>query len=201
MPTQASSRRTIPRPAFTLIEALVSTAIATIAGTALLLGISSTIQITDAVLEETLAEGLAQQLMDEIAGCRFVEPGASPQSTYFGPDAGESNGQRRDAFDDIDDFQGLAASPPRDLWGVALGSDDGGGGQRHAGFRAPDGTFDGWRQQVEVFFASDSDLLTPLAVGQTSSHKVVRVRIVRVDANLASRTLAETTRVFHYIPN
>ena len=201
MHTYSPRGRKPSRSAFTLVEALVSTAIATVAGTAILLGIGSSIQVTDAVIDDALAHGMAQQLMDEIAACRFVEPGASPQSTAFGPDAGEGNGNRRDAFDDIDDFHGLNVSPPRDLWGVNLGSDDGAGGQRHVGFRAPDSTLDGWRQQCEVYFASANDLATPLPAGQASPYKVVRVRISHTDAKLARRMLAEATRVFHYVPN
>jgi type II secretory pathway pseudopilin PulG len=188
------------RAAFTLVEALVSTAIATIAGTAILLGIGGAIEITDAVLDETLADGMAQQLMDEIAGCLFVEPGLDWQSATLGPDAGETNDNRRDAYDDIDDFHGLKVSPPRDLWGIPLGTDNGAGGQRHAAFRVPSAVFNGWRQQVEVFFVSEDDLNTPLPAGQFSRCKVARVRVSRRDAGGAQRTLAEMTRVFHYLP-
>ena len=71
-PAEAPMRRA----GFTLVEAVVSTAIVTMAGSALLLGVASAIDATDIVLEQALAEGMAQQLMDEIAGRQYAEPGA-----------------------------------------------------------------------------------------------------------------------------
>jgi type II secretory pathway pseudopilin PulG len=186
------------RAGFTLVEAVVSTAIVTIAGSALLLGIASAIETTDLVLEQTLAEGIAQQLMDEIAGCRYAEPGAGGQQVTLGTEAGETGGQSREAFDDLDDYHGLNVSPPRDPWGIALGQDDGFGSNRPSAFRAKRG-FQNWRQRVEVYYADPSDFTQPLAAGQTSNYKVVLVSI-HLDENNASRPLAQLMRVFSYVP-
>ena len=189
------------RAGFTLVEALISTAIATIAGSALLLGISSSIQTTDAVLEQALAEGLAQQLMDEIAGCRYVEAGSIATPLTLGTESGEAVGVSREFFDDLDDFNGLNASPPRDLWGVLVGEDDGIGGQRHPSFRSPLNTIDNWREQVDVYYVAEGDLQTPLGAGATSDYRVVRVRIWIDVAGQAPRLLKELKRVFVHVPN
>jgi MSHA pilin protein MshD len=192
----------VPRAhrAFTLVEALVSTAIATIAGTALLLGISSSIQMTDAVLDQTIAAGMAQQLMDEIAGCKYVEPGLAATYSVLGPDAGETSGSSREMYDDIDDFHGLNASPPCDYWGVPLGEENGSGGRRHVNFRTGSDYFAGWRQQVEVFFADVANPSSPLPTGQVGSMKIVRVQILAQNSGEGPRILAESTRVFSYVP-
>jgi type II secretory pathway pseudopilin PulG len=186
---------------FTLIEALISTAIATMAGSALLLGISSSIQTTDAVLEQILAEGMAQQLMDEIAGCRYVEAGTGPRPTTLGTESGEASGASRALFDDLDDFHGLNVAAPRDLWGVALGKDNGLGGQRHGNFRAPKNYFSGWRQRVEVYYVDEANLATPLPAGQTSDYRLVRVRILIDLPQKSPRQISELKRVFAYVPN
>jgi type II secretory pathway pseudopilin PulG len=188
------------RAGFTLVEAVVSMAIVTIAGSALLLGISSAIQTTDLVLEQALAEGSAQQLMDEIAGCRYAEPGAGGHQTTLGPESGEVSGASRAAFDDIDDYHGLNVSPPRDPWGIPLGQDDGLGSQRIAAQRANSGMLQQWRQQAEVFYANAGNFEVPLAAGQTSNYRVVRVSVYFDEEGKDPRLLARLSRVFTYVP-
>jgi hypothetical protein len=168
------------------------------AGSALLLGIASAIDTTDFVLQQAQAEGIAQQLIDEVAGCRYVEPGANPLGA-LGPENGEVDGASRAAFDDLDDYAGLNARL-RDPWGVALGTDDGMGGQRLESFRAPQTAFENWRQQVDVYYASPSDLTQPLGAGQTSNYRIVRVRIYWQETGQAARLLAERSQVFTYVP-
>ena len=121
------------RAGFTLVEAVVSTAIVTMAGSALLLGVASAIDATDMVLEQALAEGMAQQLMDEIAGRRYAEPGVGAHQTSLGPGVGRVDRPSRADFDDLDDYHRLNVSPPRDLWGIPLGRDDGAGSRRVCG--------------------------------------------------------------------
>jgi type II secretory pathway pseudopilin PulG len=188
------------RAGFTLVEAVVSTAIVTIAGSALLLGIASAIETTDMVLEQTLAEGMAQQLMDEIAGCRYAEPGAGGHQTSLGPESGEALGDSREAFDDLDDYHGLSVSPPCDPWGVPLGQDDGLGAKRPPALRAAKGSFQGWQQRVEVYYANPTDFTRSLTSGQTSDYRVVRVSVYLNEKNNAGRLLAQLTRVFSYVP-
>lgn len=188
------------RAGFTLVEAVVSTAIVTMAGSALLLGIASAIDATDLVLEQAQAEGMAQQLMDEIAGRRYAEPGAGGFQTTLGPESGETSGVGRTAFDDLDDYHGLNASPPCDQWGMPLAEDDGAGSRRPAKLRQAN-VFRGWRQHVEVFYASPTDFTKPLAAGQTSNYRVARVSIYRDEAGKAGRLLTQLSRVFCYVPH
>lgn len=195
-PTEGRLRRA----GFTLVEAVVSTAIVTMAGSALLLGVASAIDATDMVLEQALAEGMAQQLMDEIAGQQYAEPGAGGHQTTLGPESGEWTGTSRVEFDDLDDYHGLNTSPPRDLWGIPLGRDDGYGSQRVSAHRYVRG-FKGWRQHVEVFYANPDDFTRPLSAGQTSNYRVVWVSIYRDEAGKTPRLLSQLRRVFSYVPH
>ena len=181
--------------AFTLIEATVSISIAAIAGSVLLLGITSSLQTTSEAMERTIADGMARQLMDEVVGCRYMEPGGDPYQSTLGPEAGETS---RDDFDDIDDYNALRVQPPADQYGIALGAAD--GGVRHANFQAPEGFFDDWTEEVDVYYVDESDLTTRLTGGQTSDYRVVQVRIVKDDPNGGSRELANLRRVVVYVP-
>jgi type II secretory pathway pseudopilin PulG len=182
---------------FTLVEALVSTAVTVIAGSAILLSLGSSLQTTEAAREEAIAAGIAQQIMDEIAGKRYGAPGADPRQWPLGPAAHEGN--QRYKYDDLDDFHGWL-SAPCDPWGVVLGQGDGEGSLRHANFRLRDGYFQKWRTAVEVFYVSDSDLSKLLAAGQTSYHRAAKVRVFVDRSDGSSRQLATLQRVFSYVP-
>jgi hypothetical protein len=103
-------------------------------------------------------------------------------------------------FDDIDDYNGWESAPPEDCWGIALGTDDGEGGQRHPGFQAPAGLLDDWSQQIEVYYVDESDLTSRLPAGQVSDYRVVEVRIVDEDPNRGRRELVKLRRVVPYVP-
>ncbi len=187
--------------AFTLVEALVAISITAIGGTALLLGISSSLQTTDHALLETVATGMARQLLDEVVGSRYcAADGGSPYQTYLGPSAYEADGEGRERYDDIDDFHGFRSRPPVDPWGVELGTDDGEGGQRLAAFRATARFFENWRQEIDVYYVDESDLSTRLGAGQVSDYRVVEVRIVLVDPDHGERVLAKANQVVAYVP-
>ena len=186
------------RSGFTLVEAVASMAIVTVAGSAMLMGIASTIDTTDMVLEQAQAEGIAQQLMDEIAGCRYSEPGSNGHGT-LGPESGEVNAASRAAFDDLDDYSGLNVSP-RDPWGIVIGSDDGAGSSRPAALQLPTTILQGWSERVEVYYADPSNFAAPLAAGQTSDYKVVSVSVYRQESGQPARRLVQVTRVFSYVP-
>ena len=188
------------RAAFTLIEAMVATAITAIAGSALLLGITSSLQTTTDALEQQIASGMAQQLMDEVCGARYCELGVDGYQTSFGPSTYESSGSGRERFDDIADYDGLRVQPAEDLWGVELGSEDGQGGVRHPGFRAPAGFLDNWRQEVDVYYVSPADPSQKLPGGQVSDYRAVEVRISYVDPERGTRELTQLRRVVAYVP-
>jgi type II secretory pathway pseudopilin PulG len=186
--------------AFTLVEALLSISVAALAASVLLLGITSSVQTTDEALQQTIAGGMAQQLLDEVVGGRYMELGCSPYDTYLCPGAAETAPGTRELFDDIDDYNGFRSRPPTDLWGIGLGKDDGEGGERHPDFQAPAGFFDNWREEIDVYYVSPSDLTAGLAAGQVSDYRAVVVRVLYVDPEGGERVLAELRRVVAYVP-
>ncbi len=188
------------RQAFTLVEALVSTAITAVASAAVLLGVANSIDATDANLRQTLATGMAQALMDEIAGQRYMEPGGNPYATTLQPEANELAGPGRSLFDDIDDYNGYRCQPPIDRWGVSLGTDDGQGGVRHSAFHARVNYFNRWHQTVDVYYVNDANGSQALPFGSTSNSRAVRVRILVDDPIRGPQIQVELTRVFTYVP-
>jgi prepilin-type N-terminal cleavage/methylation domain-containing protein len=187
------------RHGFTLIEAMLSITIAAIAGTALLQGVYGSLETTQAAQEQTIAAGLAQQMMDEIAGKMYCAVRNQPYETTLGPSATEQAGVGRSLYNDIDDFNGVRNSPPLDAWNIPVGNDDGQGGTRYSSLC--DASFlASWQRQVDVYYVSAADLQTPLSSGQTSDFRMVEVRVYKTDPNGASRNLVTLKRVFSYVP-
>jgi type II secretory pathway pseudopilin PulG len=186
--------------AFTLVEALVAISITAIAASVLVLGIHSSLQTTDEALQQTIALGMAEQLLDEVLGARYHAVGVDGYQIIFGPSWYEEHGSGRERYDDIDDYDDLRCQPPEDLWGVELGTDDGEGDQRHPNFRAPAGLLDPWRQEVDVYYVNPSDLASPLPLGQVSDYRAVEVRILLADPDRGTRPLASLRRVVAYVP-
>src|SRR5262249_3311612 len=120
------------RRGFTLIEALLATTLAAIAGTALLDGIYGSVENTRAAQEQTIAAGLAQQMMDEIAGKMYCAVRNQPYETTLGPSSTEQAGIGRSLYNDIDDYNGVRNAPPLDPWNISIGNDDGQGGTRYS---------------------------------------------------------------------
>jgi prepilin-type N-terminal cleavage/methylation domain-containing protein len=186
---------------FTLIEAMVAITIVAIAGSALLLGVESSLNLAQGSLEQTIAAGMAQQLMDEIVGGRYMAVGASAYQVPFCPSPSELATGTREFFDDIDDYDGWVSRPPEDMFGIELGADNGQGGRRHACFQAPAAYFDLWEQQVGVKYVNATNLSQSLSSGQTSDYRAVEVRIVYNDPQRGPRELAKLRRVVAYVPS
>jgi prepilin-type N-terminal cleavage/methylation domain-containing protein len=187
------------RDGFTLIEALVSIAVTAIAGSVLLLGTSASLETTNDAMQRTIAYGMAQQLMDEVVGCRYMDLGGSPYANPPQPSAAEAAAGKRQPFDDIGDFNGYRCQPPKDFYGVALGTDDGQGGQRYSAFQVSTGYLQNWRQEIDVYYVSDTNLTTSLPANQTSDYRAVEVRIVYNDPKAGARVLAKIRRVVTYV--
>lgn len=165
---------------------MVALSIALMACSALSLSLHSALQQTDAGLEAAIAQGLTEQLMDEVLGMRY-DPPANPL------------GSGREYYDDIGDFDGLSTTPPADPYGVALGRDDGAGGERHPRFTPPTGLLDDWQQEVEVYYVEEDDPQTRMSANQSSALRAIEVRIYDV-ANGRKRLLAELRRVIGSLP-
>ena len=187
------------RAGFTLIEAMVALTITSLAGSVLLLAIESSLETTTDAVDRTIAEGLAQQLLDEITSKRYMEPGTSAISTTFGCTSTEAQGSGRERYNDSDDFHRFSAHPAEGLWGEPLGTGDDLGDERHENFRVPDGFFQNWRQRVEVYFVNATNQSQRLTVG-TSYYRAAEVHIEYIDADGAVKPLASRRRVYAYIP-
>lgn len=178
---------------------MLSLSVTAIAGSAVLLGLFSTLQNTQESLDQALAAGMARQLMDEIAGCQYSDPdGGTAYQMPLGPNAGESSSAGR-TFDDIDDYNGLVDQPPSDRWGIPLGNDNGVGGWRHESLRLPANYFARWRREVDVYYVDETTLQPPASLTHVPNARVAEVRVVVQDLNGGQRTLAELRRVFAYV--
>lgn len=187
------------RQGFTLIEAMVAVSITAIAGSVLLLGMTSSIDTTEDAQRRAVAQGLADQALDEVLGARYMEYGASPYDTVLKPGDPEKATGTREQFDDVDDYNGWKASPPVDRWGVALGIDDGQGGERHQNFRTPTGSMDPWTRTIHVYYVEESDPGTQLPSGQTSDYRAVEARVYYTGPRSGSREMARARRVVAYV--
>ena len=200
MPTIPIRQSCRNRAAFSLIEAMVAISIAAVAGSVMLLGVTTSIQTTNEAMERTIAAGIARQLMDEIVGGRYAAKGVDGYQINFGPSAWEQVGSGRQRYDDIDDYHGLQTQPPEDPNGILLGTDDGEGGQRHINLQAPTGFLDDWSEEVDVRYVDESDLSTPLPHGSTSDYRTVEVSVYKDDPEGGRRELAKLKRVVAYVP-
>ena len=191
-------RRTAPG-GFTLVESLVATTIAAVAGSALLWGISSAMQNTNWSQEQTIGLGMAQQLMDEIAGKFYCATKNSPYDNPFTVTAAETVGPGRSLYTDIGAYNGLRSEPATDPWGKLLGTGDGQGGFRNPALQPPGGYFTRWRQEVDVYYVSNSDQSQKLPSSQTSDFRCVEVRVLFDDPTLGLRPITTLKRVFAYV--
>lgn len=180
---------------------MVAISITAMAGAVLLLAIETAVQNTTDSVEQTMAAGMARQLVDEVLGARYTAVGAGPYQLPLGPNNWEQAGEGRERFNDTDDFNNFQAQPPESRWGVALGADDGAGNLRHPNFRAPTGKFDDWRQTIEVYYVDESDFSQRLTGGDTSNFRAVEVTIARQEQDGSYRELARLRRVYSYVPH
>jgi hypothetical protein len=179
---------------------MVAVSITAMAGVAILLGVSSALQSTTSAIEQTVALGMAQQLMDELAGKRFARVPTNPYDTPLGPTGAESAGPGRSQYTHVGDYNGVASMPPVDSWGVALGTDDGQGGQRHSSLQAPT-YFTNWQRSAEVYYVDPANLANRLSGGQTSNYRAAEVHISIQDRTGVLRPVLTLRRVFAYVPS
>lgn len=180
------------------MEAVTALGVMAVAGTALVAGITSAVQTAENAVEQQVANGLAAQIFDELAGCRYFDRllGAYNQVT-LGPETGEASGTSRVNFDDLDDYAGLIGQPPTDRYGITLGTENGSGATRHPDFVASANYFTDWRREVSVFYVSATDLTSVSAA--PTAHRAVEVKVYRVDP-LGDRLITTQRRVFTYVP-
>lgn len=187
------------RRAFTLLEATIALAIIALSGSVLLLAAQSSLRTTDESVRRVIAEGLADQLLDEIVTKRYVESGEGPTDMPFGTESSETSAGRS-LYDDTDDYHQLATMPAQGRYGEELGTGNDAGAPRHPSFRIRDDFFDNYRQRARVYYVDPANLNDPLPDGQVSFYRVVEVAIDYVDAEGREQELAVRRRVYAYIP-
>ena len=191
--------KTMRRDGFSIVEAIVALSITALAGAVLLLAVESTVQSTTDSVQRTIADGLAQQLLDEALTKCFVIPGGDPLSNSLGPNSYELGGLGRERYNDADDFHQFSAVPAEAIYGQQVGTGDDAGGLRHASFRVPSSYFANWRQRVLVYFVDPDDHRVALS-GSTSYFRAIEVHIEIQDGDGVYRNLATRKRVVAYVP-
>ena len=171
-----------------------------LAGAVLLLSVESSLQTTTEAVERTIADGIAQQTLNEILSKRYVEAGESGDGTgsgALGPTLWESGGNGMERFNDIDDYAGYSASPLKGVYGEAPGTGDDQGNQRLANFRFRSDYFQNWRQRVEVYYVDPNN---PSASSATATaYRAIEVHVEFIDSRGAVHPLASRKRVVAYI--
>jgi len=186
------------RRAFSLVEAMVAISVLALAGSVLLLAVDTSLQTTTDAVDRTIADGLAQQLLDEISLARYMEPGTL-FSDPLGPTGWESAGSGRERFNDADDYHNFSAQPAEGVFGEPLGTGNGDGTARHSAMQVPPGYFDDWRQRVEVYFVDPTDPSVRLSTG-TSEYRAIEVTIERIEADNTVRPLASRKKIIPFVP-
>lgn len=194
----AKSNLNSPR-GFTLIETLIAISLLAIVVGAVTLSLVGSLQATQENEDLAIAEGLAQDLMNEILNCRYCEPGASPYDLYLRPGPSEKTPGTREMFDDIDDYNGWVEEPPQDRWGIPLGRENGSGGQRPTAAFAP--SLEGFRREVTVSYVSPQNLSQALPFGTATAFRRIEVIVSRRYPNNIVRQLVKLTRVVGHVPS
>ncbi|MEK6674330.1 MAG: LamG-like jellyroll fold domain-containing protein [Planctomycetota bacterium] len=185
-PAAKTTRR--PRPsrkrALTLVEMVISMVIVSVMLVAALntvgaskLGQNNTHdhQQANLLAHALMAEILNQPYADSsilnkiklkilVAGVTVDEP--------LGPEVGENVSGYRDAFDDVDDYNGLSESPPREKNGTALPG------------------LTGWRRNVTVVYTKNSD--PNLSVFADEGSKRITVQVLHNDIPVAEQVALRT---------
>ncbi len=187
------------RNAFSLIEAVIAVGLTVMAAGTLLMAVSTSQQTTDEALRQTIAAGMAEQLMDEILGQKYCADPYNGYETSLSRSPWEAAGTGRERYNDIDDYNLVRTQPPTDLNGIVLGQDDGMGGIRAVALQANTSLISRWRQEVDVYYVSEANPTQRLTSG-TSDYRMVEVRITEEIPGVGRRQWAKLQRVVSYVP-
>ena len=195
-PSSESSRR--PRAAFSLIEALIALSITSIAGAVLLLSVQSALDTTIEAVDKTIADGIAQQTMDEILTKRFVGAAENPLTATLGALSNELQNLGTSLFDDADDYAGYVAQPLKGFFGETLGTGDDSGGLRLQNFRVRSDYFQNWRVRVDVYYVNPDNHLQRST--SATNFRMIDVNVELVRSNGTVLPLSNRRRVIAYVP-
>ncbi len=181
------------RRGFSMIESLMGVTITTVAGAALLTSIGAAVRSSTDAMHASVARGLAEQLMDEIAAVRFP---AAANSTPAG--------STRENFDDLDDYAGWSESPPADRRGRELGTE----GSLILGVEIPrlfqmrpePNVIASFQRAVEIERVQPDAGNGWTVVSQPTNFRRVTVTVSRRNARNVLIPLARTSRIFSHVP-
>ena len=186
------------RSGFTYIESMIALAVMSLAGAALLSSVAGAVSSSNDSVYRSIGQGLAEQLLDEIAATKFpTETATTSSATLF-----------RSSFTTIDDYSKWSESPPRTKAGEVLGTDNGATAadaymitttgsatSRAAEVQAAPGFVNRFTRSVLV------ERVQPGSTGwtvetQQTQHRRVTVTVSYTAGNQPARSVAQVTRVF-----
>lgn len=173
------------RDGLTLIESVMAVTIMTITGSALLTAAMASIQ-SGALMSQTLvAEGIADQLADEVFLVGF------PRGTNVLPTPGTA----RVLFNHIDDYGDYDRRPPVDRLNRVLGTEDVTvNAPRNAALQPQPGYLDSYRQKVVIERLSPTSSSFNVVTSDTDFRRVT-VIVTYTDASGVEVPLAKRTRI------
>lgn len=187
-----------PHAAFSLIEALIALSITSLAGAVLLLSVQSSLDSTLEAVERTIADGVAQQTVDEILTKRWSGEEDTPLTATLGALTNELLGLGTSLFNDTDDFAGYIAQPLEGTFGEVLGTGDDNGNLRLANFRVRSDFFQTWRIRANVYYVSPND--HTLTSSTPTSFRAIEVHVEKALSPGKYLPLATRKRIVTYIP-
>jgi type II secretory pathway pseudopilin PulG len=186
------------RIGFSLIEALIALTITSMAGAVLLLSVQTALDTTIEAVEKTIADGLAQQAIDEILTKRYVGAAENPLTTTLAASSSELKSVGTSLFDDVDDYNGYVALPLKGIYGEPLGTGDDNGNLRLDAFRVRGDYFQNWRLRVDVYYVDPNNHLVKSTT--PTNFRAVEVNVERLRTNGGVFPLASRKRVLAYVP-
>ncbi len=156
------------RRGFTLVETATASIVLGLLAGATLSAVSAAASTWKTVSNRARGRQLAGDLLAEVCAQSYKEPG----SVVLGPDSGEVNAGVRTAFDDIDDFDGLTETPPKDRYGTDVPGSA------------------GWSRTTTVKWVSSSDFSTVSAA--ETSVKLITVEVFKDKKKVGKATAIRT---------
>jgi len=191
------------RKGFSLAEALIAMSIVAMSGSVLLLLAQTVLDAGTGAVDRQVAEGIADQVIEEILTKRYMAAGDNPLNATLAPGAGDLVGPGRSKFNDIDDYNGFTAKPLPGIYGENLGIGNDAGANRAPLFALPASYFENWRLSVTISYVSPTDnsvVLSNTSSSTRSYYRQINVQIDYVDSTGTALPLANRKRVVTYVP-
>jgi hypothetical protein len=179
---------------------MVAIALAALAGAAVLGGVYAALQTGQQAVLQTIAQGIAEQWLDEILGSTYSEAGAAPYTLLLGPEGSERTAGTRALFDDVDDYHLYTCVPPADRWGTPLGHDIGNGDFRPPALSVTWPPLGRFQVESTVTYVRKQDLGQPCAAGNISDYRAVEVQVFLQDPDGRLKPLCRLRRVVAFVP-